>query len=43
MRTLIRLFQRELKTTHAKYVEDIRLEAARRSLELGGRSMDEIA
>jgi transcriptional regulator GlxA family with amidase domain len=43
VRTLIRLFQRELRTTPAKYVEDIRLEAARRALEFGGRSMDEIA
>ena len=43
VRTLIRLFQRELKTTPAKYVEDIRLEAACRSLELGRRSLDEIA
>jgi transcriptional regulator GlxA family with amidase domain len=43
VRTLIRLFQRELQTTPAKFVEDIRLEAACRSLELGGRSIDEIA
>ena len=43
VRTLIRLFQRELKTTPARYVEDVRLEAARRALELGGRSMEDIA
>ena len=43
VRTLIRLFQRELQTTPAKFVEDIRLEAACRSLELGGSSLDEIA
>jgi transcriptional regulator GlxA family with amidase domain len=43
VRTLIRSFQRELQTTPAKFVEDIRLEAACRSLELGGRSMNEIA
>lgn len=43
VRTLIRRFQRELKTTPAKYVEDLRLEAARRDIELGGRSMEEVA
>lgn len=43
VRTLIRLFQRELKTTPAKYVEDVRLEAVCRALELGHRSMEEIA
>jgi transcriptional regulator GlxA family with amidase domain len=43
VRTLIRLFQRELRTTPARYVEDLRLEAACRSLELGSRSMDEVA
>jgi transcriptional regulator GlxA family with amidase domain len=43
VRTLIRMFQRELNTTPAKYVEDIRLEAIRRALELGGRSPEEIA
>jgi transcriptional regulator GlxA family with amidase domain len=42
-RTLIRMFQRELKTTPAKYVEDIRLEAVGRALELGGQSTEEIA
>ena len=43
VRTLIRLFQRELQTTPAKFVEDIRLEAVCRSLELGDCSLDEIA
>lgn len=43
VRTLIRMFQRELKTTPARYVEDIRLEAVRRALEMGERSIDEIA
>jgi len=43
VRTLIRLFQRELRTTPAKYVEDARIEAACRSIELGGRSMEEVA
>jgi transcriptional regulator GlxA family with amidase domain len=42
VRTLIRTFERELQTTPAKYVEDVRLEAVRRALELGG-SMQEIA
>ncbi|NUT79294.1 helix-turn-helix domain-containing protein [Pseudomonas sp. C1C7] len=43
VRTLIRMFQRDLKTTPAKYVEDVRLEAACRAFEMGGRSMEEIA
>lgn len=43
VRTLIRTFQRDLKTTPAKYVEDVRLEAACREFELGGRSMEEVA
>ncbi|EJM56725.1 transcriptional regulator containing an amidase domain and an AraC-type DNA-binding HTH domain [Pseudomonas sp. GM49] len=43
VRTLIRIFQRELQTTPARYVEDVRLEAACRELELGGRSMEEVA
>ncbi|MFY1667709.1 GlxA family transcriptional regulator [Pseudomonas sp. Pseu.R1] len=43
VRTLIRLFQKELQTTPAKYVEDVRLEAACRAFEMGGRSMEEIA
>ncbi len=43
IRTLIRTFQRELNTTPAKYVEEARLEAVRRAIELGGQSMEEIA
>ena len=43
VRTLIRTFQRELDTTPAKYVEDVRLEAVCRTLELGGKSPEEIA
>jgi transcriptional regulator GlxA family with amidase domain len=43
VRTLIRLFQRELDITPAKYVENVRVEAVARALELGARSMDEIA
>ena len=43
VRTLIRLFQRELQTTPAKYVENVRIEAACRSIELGVRSMEEVA
>lgn len=43
VRTLIRTFQRELNTTPAKYVEDVRLEAVSRALEFGGQSLDEIA
>ncbi len=43
VRTLIRTFQRELKTTPAKYVEDVRLESVSRALELGGQSLEEIA
>ncbi|MDM0070398.1 helix-turn-helix domain-containing protein [Variovorax sp. J31P207] len=43
VRTLIRTFERELNTTPAKYVEDVRLESVRRALELGGRSIEEIA
>jgi transcriptional regulator GlxA family with amidase domain len=43
VRTLIRMFQREFKTTPAKYVEEIRVEAARQSIELGVRSMEEVA
>lgn len=42
VRTLIRTFERELQTTPAKYIEDVRLEAVRRALELGG-SMEETA
>ncbi len=43
VRTLIRTFQRELNVTPAKYVEDVRLEAACRALELGRNSTEEIA
>lgn len=43
VRTLIRLFQRELKTTPAKYVEEVRLEAIGRALERGGLAIDDIA
>jgi transcriptional regulator GlxA family with amidase domain len=43
VRTLIRTFERELNSTPAKYVEEVRLEAVRRALELGERSIDEIA
>jgi len=43
VRTLIRMFQRDLNTTPAKYVEDVRLEAARRAFELGERSVEEVA
>ncbi|WP_413456968.1 GlxA family transcriptional regulator [Herbaspirillum huttiense] len=42
-RTLIRTFQRELNTTPAKYVEEVRLEAVSRALELGGQSLEDIA
>jgi transcriptional regulator GlxA family with amidase domain len=43
VRTLIRMFQRELKTTPGKYVEEVRVEAVCRALEIGGHSMEEIA
>lgn len=43
VRTLIRIFERELDTTPAKYVEEVRIESVRRALELGERSMEEIA
>ncbi|WP_232464816.1 GlxA family transcriptional regulator [Bordetella genomosp. 8] len=43
VRTAIRMFRRELNTTPARYVEDVRLEAARRALELGGQTMEDIA
>ncbi|RKS28048.1 AraC family transcriptional regulator with amidase-like domain [Pseudomonas sp. WPR_5_2] len=43
VRTLIRTFQRDLRTTPAKYVEDVRLEAACRAFELGGHSMEQVA
>ncbi|WP_055135044.1 GlxA family transcriptional regulator [Pseudomonas corrugata] len=43
VRTLIRMFQRDLRTTPGKYIEDVRLEAVCRALELGGRSTEDIA
>ncbi|MGV2293422.1 helix-turn-helix domain-containing protein [Trinickia sp. YCB016] len=43
VRTLIRTFKRELNITPAKYIEDVRLEAACRALELGLNSTDELA
>ena len=43
VRTLIRLFQRELKTTPAKYVEEMRLEAIGRALERGGMTIEDVA
>lgn len=43
VRTLIRLFQRELKTTPAKYVEEVRLEGVGRALERGGMAIEDIA
>ncbi|EJM21791.1 transcriptional regulator containing an amidase domain and an AraC-type DNA-binding HTH domain [Pseudomonas sp. GM18] len=42
VRTLIRMFQRELQTTPAKYVENVRLEAVCRSLAFGEKSMHDI-
>ncbi len=35
-RTVIRMFHRELKTTPGKYVEEVRIEAVRRAIELRG-------
>ncbi|CAG2128946.1 GlxA family transcriptional regulator [Cupriavidus plantarum] len=43
VRTLIRAFQRELDTTPARYVEEVRIEAVRRALEMGGRTVEDIA
>jgi transcriptional regulator GlxA family with amidase domain len=43
VRSVIRIFRRELNTTPARYVEDIRLEAVRRALELGTQSLKKIA
>jgi transcriptional regulator GlxA family with amidase domain len=43
VRTLIRVFQRELKTTPARYVEDARMEAVCRGIEIGGQPIEEIA
>lgn len=42
-RNFSRLFRHDLGTTPAKYVEDLRLEAARRHLESSGRTIDQIA
>ncbi|RQR22284.1 helix-turn-helix domain-containing protein [Burkholderia sp. Bp9143] len=42
VRTLMRMFQRELQTTPARYVENVRLEAVCRSLAFGDRSMHDI-
>ncbi|WP_429364594.1 helix-turn-helix domain-containing protein [Paraburkholderia sp. GAS32] len=36
------MFQRELQTTPARYVENVRLESVCRSLALGERSMQDI-
>ncbi|MEM5431083.1 GlxA family transcriptional regulator [Cupriavidus oxalaticus] len=43
VRTLMRMFRRELKTTPAKYVEELRIEAICRALETGGRTLEAIA
>lgn len=43
VRTLIRMFQRELQITPAKYVENTRLEAVCRALALGEKSMHDIS
>jgi transcriptional regulator GlxA family with amidase domain len=43
VRTLIRTFQRELHTTPARYVEDVRLGAVSRALEFGGQPIEDIA
>ena len=42
-RNFFRTFSRETGTTPAKFIEDIRLEAARIRLEQGHESLDEIA
>jgi transcriptional regulator GlxA family with amidase domain len=42
-RTLIRLFKKELNTTPAKYIEGMRLEAAKQDIELGNGDMQGIA
>jgi transcriptional regulator GlxA family with amidase domain len=42
-RTLIRLFKKELNITPAKYVEGMRLEAAKQDIELGNGDMQGIA
>jgi transcriptional regulator GlxA family with amidase domain len=43
VRNFARAFRRELSMTPAAYVEGVRVEAARRKLELGNASLDEIA
>jgi transcriptional regulator GlxA family with amidase domain len=42
-RNFARLFRQELRKTPAKHIEDLRLEAARRQLESGSRSLEEVA
>ena len=42
-RSLIRLFRKELDITPATYVEDLRVEAARRELEMNGAKLEVIA
>jgi transcriptional regulator GlxA family with amidase domain len=42
-RNFARVFGREVGTTPARFVEQLRIESARRSLETGSRSLDEVA
>jgi transcriptional regulator GlxA family with amidase domain len=42
-RNFARVFVREVGTTPARFVEQLRIESARRSLETGSRSLDEVA
>ena len=42
-RNFARVFAREVGTTPARFVEQLRLEAARRWLETGRQSLDEVA
>jgi transcriptional regulator GlxA family with amidase domain len=42
-RNFARLFRQEMRKTPAKHIEDLRLEAARRHLESGSRSLEEVA
>jgi transcriptional regulator GlxA family with amidase domain len=42
-RNFARVFVREVGTTPARFVEQLRIESARRSLETGRRSLDEVA
>jgi transcriptional regulator GlxA family with amidase domain len=42
-RNFARVFVREVGTTPARFVEQLRVESARRSLETGGGSLDEVA